>query len=659
MKHFRIHGDNIVECERTLALIERAFSSTATGPTGSIVCPSYSLETNVGVFSFTFFPGYERWDASIVDYVRQRGGVLRETADALITKLDNSCETPLIAIEYCGALPAGNQAWQRSGRAFSFAHANIPFIYVAELGGYELDSQRGRKAARLPNPAVPFSYLLLHERSHTICLPVFVPSPSASLEARRVYTPFYGEEELTRLIRNLLVGEPVEQLTACLKQKGLALIMMLASNRRRRDSLLPAAWQNAYNTATLHDSLVVYLAKEARMPWSKTAYIEGLTNTAERLMRSAALHGVGLTSSSLPMCIIPTDERGAFAEEVKHIYGTLPDELIKWLNKRENLVVCWVMGFKPRGDDARPDRGLPPLARMLAGDGVDLLTVVYGPAKTETWPTLQSNPVLLQERNGLWESILGVSDAILIDSSTYSARYPRGYVRSHWAKRSNGRQSTPLLVTPRPRVYGEQDVDTVLHTHITRMAGKQVFEGLCNPPGGDWSGISLLTEDKQVELRWTGMPRETASDEKRPDHIFQIFDAKEGSVLLVVESKETARSIEPNIGPRLKKYISSLIVTPPTVERAIPNGSWHHSKRTGLGVSPRFATCAAYIVESKGRAGSNLASAGVDILIGVTFSSTSNAVEMNIHPLTASGKDVSNFLHRIPTGGISLSKFLV
>ena len=59
------------------------------------------------------------------------------------------------------------QAWQRSGRGYSAGMSKIPYLYVTEIGGFELDTNtRERKAARLPNATVPFSYLTYsHENS--------------------------------------------------------------------------------------------------------------------------------------------------------------------------------------------------------------------------------------------------------------------------------------------------------------------------------------------------------------------------------------------------------------------------------------------------------------------------------------------------------------
>ena len=168
-KRFNIHGDNIVECERAFRLckktlnIEKAEISQAT----SIFCPTFNASSKTDDYIFTFFPGYCRWNFNILSLIQNTQKSLREAPDVLITEVENSKETPLVAIEYCGALAAENQAWQRSGRGYSAGMSKIPYLYVAEIGGFELDTNtRERKAARLPNATVPFGYLTYsHENS--------------------------------------------------------------------------------------------------------------------------------------------------------------------------------------------------------------------------------------------------------------------------------------------------------------------------------------------------------------------------------------------------------------------------------------------------------------------------------------------------------------
>lgn len=125
-RQFAIYGDNIVECERMLDLVKRALSATDCAICGTAVAPSFRLATKEGVYEFSFFPGFDRWEQNLVESIRVAGGVLRETPDVYVTRIERGIEVPILAVEFCSALPAGNQAWQRSGRAYSTARCGIP-----------------------------------------------------------------------------------------------------------------------------------------------------------------------------------------------------------------------------------------------------------------------------------------------------------------------------------------------------------------------------------------------------------------------------------------------------------------------------------------------------------------------------------------------------
>ena len=164
MREFRIYGDNIVECERALGLIVEALGAVKSDITNthfSIVIPKIVINKNGQQYSFSLISGYgdNRWTVDILKLLDSKGGLLREAPDSLITEIVDGKEDTLLAIEFCGALPAGNQAWQRNGRALSFAYSKIPYFYITEIGGYELDGDRDRKAERVPNPLIPFSYV--------------------------------------------------------------------------------------------------------------------------------------------------------------------------------------------------------------------------------------------------------------------------------------------------------------------------------------------------------------------------------------------------------------------------------------------------------------------------------------------------------------------
>jgi len=139
-RYLRIHGDNIVECERTLALLSQALGKDVRLiPDSSLYMPVYVLAmNNKEVLKIDLLPGHGRWGVDIATALMTNGGVLREGADSYITEIMNGQEKILLAIEYCSALPAGNNAWQRNGRAYSSILAGVPYLYYAEIGGVEL-----------------------------------------------------------------------------------------------------------------------------------------------------------------------------------------------------------------------------------------------------------------------------------------------------------------------------------------------------------------------------------------------------------------------------------------------------------------------------------------------------------------------------------------
>ena len=437
-RRFHIHGDNIVECERTLHLIERGFKEDEIrliGPLGVPTNPEFHLRSlkSETTMEFTFFPGFGRWNHDIHQLVLDRGGTLNEYADAILSEVTSGQEVPILAMEYSGALAAGNQAWQRSGRAYSFGLAGIPFLYVGELGGYELGPNRVPKSARFPNPAVPFSYLSFSTVTQVPVLPIFVRSPIADDTTQADYRSVFGEADLENIIRMIILKEDISDVISSIEEKALAFIGQLSARARSNQTLTPAQWSSAYDYIRGGDqrTIITYLENDAQKKWSKTAYINRLTDSANELMQKTSELATGLTSSRLPICLVPSNKRIQFARLVSQIYPDISNDFLIWLQKTEPLVICWVMGFKPKGDDARPDRGLLPLARMLIGPEIELMAMIYGPAPPAHWDSLVNDPQSLMEQNGLWQAILGLSDAILIDSDSDQIT-THGYISSHW-----------------------------------------------------------------------------------------------------------------------------------------------------------------------------------------------------------------------------------
>jgi hypothetical protein len=195
---FRIHGDNIVECERVAKLI-----LCETNPE-SIEISLMSPSTIVYNIQFTYYghqyswqlellPGFNkagrrRWDADIFASLKNNGSFLDETPDAIVAYMEDEMETILYAVEFCSALQAGNQAWQRSGRAFSTGRTGCPYLYIVDFVNYELNPKtRKRKALRFPNPAVPYSYINFSKDTGNFVAQIY--TRSAEFDKRRQNFP--------------------------------------------------------------------------------------------------------------------------------------------------------------------------------------------------------------------------------------------------------------------------------------------------------------------------------------------------------------------------------------------------------------------------------------------------------------------------------------
>lgn len=642
-RQFNIHGDNIVECVRALDYIVAGLGELVkevAGPSVSVTCPVYSLLLDTGTLRFQFLPGYgeRRWNQDVLGFVKRSGGRLREAADAVITELKSGSESAIAAIEFCGALPAGNQAWQRQGRAFSFAHAHIPYFFVAELGGFELGAARARKAERMPNPAIPFSFYTMTRYEGSVCLPVYEANAGTTVETVERYSSIFGKAEFLEFLKLAILGQSTGAAGEALAEKSSTLVELLADAKTKTSGLTGKQWREAKSTLAAGGSLIDFLSAKARLAWSKLVSIKSLTSTARRFMDLGAKASFGLTSSKLPLSYVPKEQRTAFAKAAKAIYPNIDAAFVTWLGRGDrHLAIAWLNGFKPGGDDARPDRGLAPLARMLAGNEADLLTFVYGPAPKSHAKLLATNPVRLAASNGLWEAILAVSDGVLSDGGQNPPPAPAGYLKDAWSAALQ-EQEIPLHVEPKVLSLGEQDVDTALHVAFESLGNEVAFEGMCNPPGGDWSGISFRWAKDTAEHRWLTLPRVSASNAKRPDHVFALFDHGDHTVCLCIESKERARSLESDIGPRLVRYTEQLFASAPSIHRGEKLKPWGTYEREWAAEPITFLSAGAYLAAADDLFRGLPAGTNLDLQIAVSFSADAQACEIHLRGDTETGK---------------------
>ena len=278
----------------------------------------------------------------------------------------------------------------------------------------------------MPNAAVPFSFIAMTNYKRSVCLPVYEANAGAGQETYELYGHIFGKTDLLEFLKLSILGKPTDAVTKALGEKCIALVAQIASSKKRKNGLTEDGWRAAYSAISAGGNLPEYLNKNARINWKKRTSI-CITHTARCFMEVGASYSFGLTSADLPLSFVPKNTRPIFSEKVRDIYPAVGDEFVNFLaSDSTHLVIAWLNGFKGKGDDARPDRGLPPLARMLIGDGCDLMTFVFGPALPDHWVSLDEEPRQLANKNGLWAAILAVSDGVLVDSTTIPDNTPRG-----------------------------------------------------------------------------------------------------------------------------------------------------------------------------------------------------------------------------------------
>ena len=261
---------------------------------------------------------------------------------------------------------------------------------------------------------------------------------------------------------------------------------------------------------------------------------------------------------------------------------------------------------------------------MIFGlEDVDLVTVVYGPAKPSAWAMLASDMWKLASTNGLWEAIINLSNAVIVDSSTGTALRNYGFLVEK--KKAIFEKKLLLAALDAPH-FGEHDVDSVLHLLFSNSIRVGVYESICNPPGGDWSGVNILNFSTGQEFRWTSLPRVSGLASKRPDHLIQ-FNA--GKVLLSAESKDTQERLEDGIGPRLVDYAKTLLNKAPTAHRKRGDDGWKPYGDTKLG-SFNYLSGGAFVFKKADDLKIALRRGGVDIAIGVEFQAGTKLTTLHI-----------------------------
>lgn len=660
IKHFRIHGDNIVECERLYNIItksipvqreERFFLSPA--------CPSVKMTTtNSDTLFFKFFPGFnkntsDRWTSNIFQLLKDNGSFLNETPDVLLTEETDGNEKILLAIEFCSALQAGNQAWQRNGRAYSTIRANIcPYLYIIDFVKYELDKNRKRKALRFPNVAIPYSYYNASRLWKYPAIQVYFKSeefhPSFDPSLQNFDTSLFGEKDVYALLYGLIYKIDVSSIYSTLLQKSLN-VMDFMSKTNGANSFSQKDWFSIRND---YDGDILAFAKQNNLfPFAKKIARKSVTGHNKEFANLATKYSIGIASKDLPFGLIPSHNKVEFANELTTLYPEMSNDFRNKLATETDLIVCMFKGFKPRGDDARPDRGILPLITMLSSETTEILTFVYGETSESTIQKLDQNILSLAHGNGLWSAIVSLSDFIILDAPKVPKTVQSSNIIRLIQNKENKaasltikNQATNMLICPYPTHYTENDVDTFIHT-IFNYIIPDTFEGFCNPPGGDWSGISLINNINPsigTEFRWLTLPR--VSDSKRPDHITVLFNLFEKPLIICTESKESAKNLEPGIGPALTKYIHDLLSYCPSVERSLNSEIWTISTSTLSESDFICASIGCFFAPPSFNLSAISYKCNCDILMGFAIDSSTSRCKIQIKGFSDLGNTLADYL---------------
>lgn len=633
---FRIHGDNIVECERIAKLIlkeiEPAYVTIALMSPSTIVYQvRFEYCGRRYDWQLELLPGYNkagrrRWESDIFTGLKEGGSFLDETPDAIVTHIAHGMETILYAIEFCSALQAGNQAWQRSGRAFSTGRTGCPYLYIVDFVHYELHAKtRKRKTLRFPNPAVPYSYINFSQQTNHFVAQIYTRSAEFDKRLEPKLTDFheanFASAELSRYIVKRMCGLDTSKEEEIILQKSLNIVMFLASTLSSATNFTPAQWKQ------LHDSqqeIIPFSFQHSGFNFHKKISAKSHHGNTPALLDLVDELSVGVASQRFPFGIIPAAQRGAFAAGLQRLYPSYHADILKRIASGQgDLILCIMKGFKPRGDDNRPDRGVLPLAAMLSSPDTEIMTYIYGPILERNLTALTTDCQRLASSNGFWRSILSLSNYLALDAPVLSSRpsdvevlLDTSALKEHYIKQiPQCRELTQPEFSSVPQSFHEDDVDTGIHFLFSHLLGKVCFEGMCNPPGGDWSGLSILAGNREV--RWLSLPRVSKSVKgKRPDHVLELFHVFDCPVLLSIESKERSTDLEPNVGEGLVNYIRSLMDYVPSVERPVyPHaGAWTRSKSRVYFHAFATISAAAYLRQSAQAEEVVFANSGCDML---------------------------------------------
>lgn len=414
-----MYGDNILECWRLAQYASSQSKVIPSRPNCDVSNPSVKWGVGASCVEATLVPSPDRIPAEIRKALGSAEDSLREQPDVVLSKDNELVST----FEFCSALPAGNNAWQRHGRSLSLCINGVLHFHIAKIGGYELDANRTKKAPRLPNPLVLISYLRMSSgifpgRSYLV--PLLHDDCPSDLESK--LREFDCKRDISTIISCCMLGTTYSDCLEEMSAKTIGIIANITTASVKDSTFTTTEWLSiAHAACDKKRSITSTLQSMRKIKWSKSAPTNK-SQTGRALQRYLEANFNSLGSSTIPICMATNKDIDKFLDFLASDYEVDRHYLSQVFTDCSTLLVTCDSGFKPRGDDSRPARGLTPFAKsFIHGDPHSKLIVfLYGPCKIDQWRMIKDGKLsVLASTNGLWESIYAMADFLILDSETH------------------------------------------------------------------------------------------------------------------------------------------------------------------------------------------------------------------------------------------------
>lgn len=476
---YRLYGDNILECENVLVWLTSELSPFKLKEQyGSIERPVllFDCEQLNQSFFIQLCPYYGGTGNALVWQNDPLNSTFNEKPDALISKVgvDGFDEKPLVAIEFCDALQAGNQAWQRFKRVLDPIELEIPYLYVLPIIGWERDSEGlVLKNPRYQSAQITLAQLSVSGKLAVPSLQIYKDTPWAKLALetnkyipnnyKDIISEKYAIEYVTALIINSLkantadIKMPLKNIVKSML--GIARFYSSFSNtnlpiHKNHPALNPVKLEevadeyanafvnkkavsgyNALHEITFKDFTLsgVPFYKDLQKKTSSEEFYslfskyfnfksKDFFSESEKLMIWSESINPPHEKSDFPITYKSKKSEAfiirnktKFIKFVMTLYPDIDNTVINWINTRQGeFVVIPMYGYKPSGD-SRPDRGLVPMIYALfpqIAENGNILVIMYSKYTPINWKNLISN-----RNNELWNTIRRYSGAVIVDKT--------------------------------------------------------------------------------------------------------------------------------------------------------------------------------------------------------------------------------------------------